>query len=263
MKKQLKKCLQHWVSIMVTIKSLNEIMLMKDAGKILAETLELLRENIKEGVSTRQLDKLAYEYIKKQNAVPSFLNYNGFPASICASLNNEIVHGIPGSRSLRDGDIISIDVGVCFKGYHADAARTYGVGEISPQAARLIEVTKQSFYEGVKFATAGNRLGDISNAIQVFVEENGYSVVRALVGHGIGANLHEEPDVPNFGTKGRGMRLQNGMTLAVEPMVNMGGYEIRTLKDGWTCVTKDNTLSAHYENTIVITDDECEIITKL
>ena len=248
---------------MVTIKSLNEIMLMKDAGKILAETLELLRENIKAGISTKQLDKIAHEYIRKQNAVPSFLNYNGYPASVCISLNNEIVHGIPGKRILRDGDIVSIDVGVCYKGYHADAARTYGVGEISPEAARLVEVTKQSFYEGIKHAKEGNRLGDISNAIQMFVEENGYSVVRDLVGHGIGANLHEAPDVPNFGTAGRGIRLQSGMTLAIEPMVNMGGHEIRTLKDGWTCVTKDNTLSAHYENTIVITDDECEIITKL
>ncbi len=248
---------------MVTIKSLNEIMLMKDAGKILAETLELLRENIKAGISTKQLDKIAHEYIRKQNAVPSFLNYNGYPASVCVSLNNEIVHGIPGKRILRDGDIVSIDVGVCYKGYHADAARTYGVGEISPEAARLVEVTKQSFYEGIKHAKEGNRLGDISNAIQMFVEENGYSVVRDLVGHGIGANLHEAPDVPNFGTAGRGIRLQSGMTLAIEPMVNMGGHEIRTLKDGWTCVTKDNTLSAHYENTIVITDDECEIITKL
>ena len=248
---------------MVTIKSLNEIMLMKDAGKILAETLELLRENIKAGISTKQLDKIAHEYIRKQNAVPSFLNYNGYPASVCVSLNNEIVHGIPGKRILRDGDIVSIDVGVCYKGYHADAARTYGVGEISPEAARLVEVTKQSFYEGIKHAKEGNRLGDISNAIQMFVEENGYSVVRDLVGHGIGANLHEAPDVPNFGTAGRGIRLQKGMTLAIEPMVNIGGHETRTLKDGWTCVTKDNTLSAHYENTIIITDDECEIITKL
>ncbi len=248
---------------MVTIKSLNEIMLMKDAGKILAETLELLRENVKEGITTKQLDKIAHEYIKKQNAVPSFLNYNGFPASICASLNNEIVHGIPGSRALRNGDIISIDIGVCYKGYHTDAARTYGVGEISSEATRLIEVTKQSFYLGVNQAKSGNRLGDISAAIQKYVEENGYSVVRELVGHGIGANLHEAPDVPNFGTPGRGIRLQKGMTLAVEPMVNIGAKETRTLKDGWTCVTKDNSLSAHYENTIVITDGECEIITKL
>ena len=248
---------------MVTIKSENEIMLMKHAGKILAETLELLHENIREGVSTKHLDKIAHEYIKKQKSVPSFLNYNGFPASVCISLNNEIVHGIPGSRHLRNGDIVSVDVGVCYKGYHADAARTFAVGKISPEAKKLIEVTKQSFYEGIKFAKEGNRIGDISNAIQIFVEENGYSVVRELVGHGVGAHLHESPDVPNFGKPGRGIRMQKGMTLAIEPMVNIGGPDIRTLKDGWTCVTRDNTLSAHYENTVIITDDECEIITKL
>ncbi len=248
---------------MVTVKSENEIMLMRHAGKILYETLELLKENAKIGVTTKQLDELAQKYIKKQKAKPSFLNYNGFPASICTSVNNEIVHGIPGSRVLEDGDIISVDVGVCYKGYHADAARTFAVGKISSEAQRLIDVTRESFYKGIEFAKAGSRLGDIGHAIQAFVEENGYSVVRELIGHGVGANLHEAPDVPNYGRAGSGMRLVKGMTIAIEPMVNIGGYDIRRLKNGWTYVTRDNTLSAHYENTVVITEGECEIITKI
>lgn len=248
---------------MVTIKSENEIMLMRRAGKILYETLEVLKEHAKSGVTTKQLDEIAYKYITKQKAKPSFLNYNGFPASICTSVNNEIVHGIPGSRVLEDGDIISVDVGVCFNGYHADAARTFAVGKISPEAKRLISVTKESFYKGIEFARAGYRLGDIGHAIQAFVEENGYSVVRELIGHGVGANLHEEPDVPNYGQAGKGMRLVKGMTIAIEPMVNIGSYDIRRLKNGWTYVTRDNTLSAHYENTVVVTDGECEIITKI
>lgn len=248
---------------MVTIKSENEIELMRHAGKILYETLQLLKEHSKSGITTKQLDELAYKYITKQKAKPSFLNYEGFPASICASVNNEIVHGIPGDRVLEDGDIISVDVGVCYKGYHADAARTFAVGKISDEAQRLIDVTKESFYKGIEFAKAGSRLGDIGHAIQAFVEENGYSVVRELIGHGVGANLHEAPDVPNYGQAGKGMRLVKGMTIAIEPMVNVGGYDIRRLKNGWTYVTRDNTLSAHYENTVVITDGECEIITKL
>jgi len=248
---------------MVTIKSERELTLMRQAGKILADTLALLEENIQPGITTARLDKIAHEYITKQNAWPSFKNYNGYPGSICVSLNNEIVHGIPGIRKLKEGDIISIDGGVCFGGYHADAARTFPVGEIRSEAQRLIEITKASFFEGIKFAREGMRLGDISNAIQVFVEENSYSVVRELVGHGIGSNLHEEPDVPNYGEKGRGIRLLEGMTLAVEPMVNEGGCEVRSLKDGWTYVTKDNTLSAHYENTIIVHDGDCEIITGL
>lgn len=248
---------------MVDIKSERELELMRQAGKILAETLELLAEHIRPGVSTGHLDKLAHDYIKKNKSIPSFLNYNGFPASICASVNNEVVHGIPGGRKLGEGDIIGIDIGVCYCGYHADAARTFGVGEISDDAKRLIEVTKQSFFEGVKNAREGCRLGDISNAIQVFVEENGYSVVRELIGHGVGSHLHEEPDVPNYGPAGRGIRLRSGMTLAVEPMVNGGESGIRLLKDGWTYVTKDNTLSAHYENSIIVRDGECEILTML
>lgn len=246
---------------MVTIKSEREIELMKHAGQILGNTLKLLEENVKPGITTAELDKIAYEYIKSNDSIPSFKGYNGFPASICASVNNEVVHGIPDNRVLREGDIIGIDAGVCFGGYHADAARTFGVGEISPAAKKLIEVTKESFFKGIENAKHGARIGDISAAVQTFVEGNGYSVVRDLIGHGIGSSLHEEPDVPNYGSSGRGMRLIKGMTLAVEPMVNVGGYEIRLLKNGWTYVTKDNTLSAHYENTIVITDSGCDVIT--
>ena len=246
---------------MVTIKSEREIQLMKHAGQILGNTLKLLEEHVKPGITTAELDKIAYEYIKSNDSIPSFKGYNGFPASICASVNNEVVHGIPDNRVLREGDIIGIDAGVCYGGYHADAARTFGVGEISPAAKKLIEVTKESFFKGIENAKHGARIGDISAAVQTFVEGNGYSVVRDLIGHGIGSNLHEEPDVPNYGPAGRGMRLIKGMTIAVEPMVNVGGYEIRLLKNGWTYVTKDNTLSAHYENTIVITDSGCDVIT--
>ena len=246
---------------MVTIKSEREIELMRHAGQILGNTLKLLEENVKPGITTAELDKIAYEYIKSNDSIPSFKGYNGFPASICASVNNEVVHGIPDNRVLREGDIIGIDAGVCYGGYHADAARTFGVGEISPAAKKLIEVTKESFFKGIENAKHGARIGDISAAVQTFVEGNGYSVVRDLIGHGIGSSLHEEPDVPNYGEAGRGMRLIKGMTIAVEPMVNVGGYEIRLLKNGWTYVTKDNTLSAHYENTIVITDSGCDVIT--
>lgn len=246
---------------MVTIKSENEIALMKKAGVVLAETLDLIEKNIKPGVTTKMLDKLAFEYIKKHNAKPSFKGYSGYPASICASVNEEIVHGIPGNRHLNEGDIIGIDIGVCLGGYHADAARTYGVGKISDEAKRLIDVTKESFFKGIAKVKEGARLGDISGAIQTFVEENGYSVVRELVGHGIGSSLHEQPDVPNYGSAGKGLRLQAGMTLAIEPMVNCGTHKIVILDDDWTCVTADGKLSAHYENTIVVTKDGCEIIT--
>ncbi len=248
---------------MVTIKSENEIALMKKAGAILAETLELIEKNIKPGVTTKMLDKLAFEYIKKHNALPSFKGYSGYPASICASVNEEVVHGIPGRRRLNEGDIIGIDIGVCLGGYHADAARTYGVGKISEEAQHLIDVTKESFFKGIERAKEGARLGDVSGAIQTFVEENGYSVVRELVGHGIGSALHEQPDVPNYGSPGKGLRLQAGMTLAIEPMVNRGTHKIVILDDDWTCVTADGELSAHYENTVIITKDGCEIITML
>ena len=248
---------------MVTIKSEKELELMRQAGAILAKTLELIEENVKPGVTTEALDKLAEKFIRKNNALPSFKGYSGYPASICASVNEEIVHGIPGKRRLNEGDIIGIDIGVCLGGYHADAARTYGVGKISDEAQHLIDVTRESFFKGIENAREGARLGDVSGAIQTFVEENGYSVVRDLVGHGIGSNLHEQPDVPNFGTPGRGLRLQAGMTLAIEPMVNIGTHRMNILDDDWTCVTADGELSAHYENTVIVGKDGCEIITML
>ncbi len=246
---------------MITIKSEQELVKMRRAGEVVAGFFELIESEIKPGVSTAQIDKIAYEYITANGCIPSFKNYNGFPASICASVNDEVVHGIPGSRVLKDGDILSIDVGACYQGYHADAARTYPVGNITPEAQRLIDITRQSFFEGMKQAKEGNRIGDISSAIQKFVEENGYSVVRDLVGHGIGAKLHESPEVPNFGNAGRGARLQKGMTIAVEPMVNMGQYDVYTLDNDWTVVTDDGSLSAHYENTVIITDGEPEYTT--
>ncbi len=247
---------------MITIKSKSEIEKMRIAGKITGDALRLIEKHIKPGVSTLELDKIAYDFIKKQGATPSFLNYNGFPGSICASPNSWVVHGIPSKNVvLKEGDIISIDMGACKDGYHSDAARTFAVGEISDEAKRLIDVTRQSFFEGIKYATHGAKLGDVSAAIQEYVEKNGYSVVRDLVGHGIGKKLHEDPNVPNFGHKGKGVRLAAGMTIAVEPMVNQGEYDIVVLEDDWTCETEDGSLSAHYENTIHITKGECEILT--
>ena len=247
---------------MITIKSKSEIEKMRVACKITGDALKLLEKHIKPGVSTAQLDKIAYDYIKSQGARPNFLHYNGFPASICASLNDAVVHGIPDKHMvLKEGDIISIDLGAEKDGYNGDAARTYPVGKVSDEALNLIEVTKQSFFEGIRYAVHGAKIGDMSAAIQEYVESHGYSVVRDLVGHGIGKNLHEEPSVPNFGRKGRGVRLAEGMTLAVEPMVNAGDYEVAVLDDDWTVVTQDGSLSAHYENTILITKGECEILT--
>jgi len=247
---------------MITIKSRTEIEKMRIAGKITGDALRLIEKHIKPGVSTAYLDKIAYDFIKSKGAVPSFLNYNGFPGSICASPNDWVVHGIPGKDIiLSEGDIISIDMGAYINGYHSDAARTFGVGKISPEAQRLIDVTKQSFFEGIKYAVHGAKLGDVSAAIQEYVEDNGFSVVRDLVGHGIGKNLHEDPNVPNFGHRGKGVRLATGMTLAIEPMVNAGEYDVCVLDDDWTVVTEDGSLSAHYENTILIKPDECEILT--
>lgn len=247
---------------MISIKSRHEVEKMRVAGKITGLALVEIAKHIKPGVSTAQLDKIAFDFIKKHGAEPSFLNYNGYPASICASINDAVVHGIPGKDIiLKEGDIISIDVGAYKDGYHGDAARTYAVGRISNEAQRLIDVTKQSFFEGIKHAVHGGRLGDISSAVQKFVEENGYSVVRDLVGHGIGRNMHEDPSVPNYGHAGKGVRLSAGMALAVEPMVNAGEYDVCVLDDDWTVVTEDGTLSAHYENTIVITRGEPEILT--
>jgi len=247
---------------MITIKSKSEIEKMRIAGKITGDALRLVEKHIKPGVSTAELDKIAYDFIKKQGATPSFLNYNGFPGSICASPNSWVVHGIPNKNIiLKEGDIISIDMGACKDGYHGDAARTYAVGKISDEAQRLIDVTKQSFFEGIKYAVHGNKIGDVSAAIQEYVEKHGYSVVRDLVGHGIGRNLHEDPSVPNFGRYGKGVKLAAGMTIAVEPMVNEGEYDVVVLDDDWTVETEDGSLSAHYENTILITRGECEILT--
>lgn len=247
---------------MITIKSRSEIEKMRVACKITGDALKLLEKHIKPGISTAQLDKIAYDFIKSKGARPNFLHYNGFPASICASLNDAVVHGIPDKHIvLKEGDIISIDMGAEKDGYNGDAARTYPVGKVSDEALNLIEVTKQSFFEGIRYAVHGAKLGDMSAAIQEYVESHGYSVVRDLVGHGIGRNLHEDPSVPNFGHKGRGVRLAEGMTLAVEPMVNAGDYKVAVLDDDWTVVTQDGSLSAHYENTILITKGECEILT--
>ena len=245
----------------VTIKSAREIELMKEAGKILAQTHDELEKFIRPGISTLDIDKKGEEIIRSFGCIPSFLNYNGYPASICVSVNDEVVHGIPNKHHIiKEGDIVSLDAGVIYKGYHSDAARTYGVGEISPEAAKLIEVTKQSFFEGIKYAKAGNHLYDISNAIDAYVRPFGYGIVKDLVGHGIGSHLHEDPEIPNFRQRRRGIKLQPGMTLAVEHMVNMGRCDVAWLDDDWTVVTEDGSLSAHYENTILITDDEPVIL---
>ena len=246
---------------MITIKNKEQIAKMRDAGRIVAEVLALMEEHVAPGVSTMELNEIAENHIRKCGAVPTFLGYGGFPATICASINDEVVHGIPSNRKINQGDLVSIDLGVYYKGYHSDAARTYPVGDVSPDVLKLIEVTKQSFFEGLKFAKAGNHLGQVSMAIQKYVEANGYSVVRDLVGHGIGKELHEEPQVPNYKTPGRGPKLQKGMVLAIEPMVNIGTYQVRCLDDDWTFVTRDGLPSAHYENTIVITEDEPLILT--
>lgn len=248
---------------MVYIKSLSEVEKMRRAGKVVYGTFEALKPYIKAGVTTKELDTIAREFILSQGAKPSFLNYNGFPASICASVNNVVIHGIPGEQKLEDGDIISIDIGAEVDGYHGDAARTYAVGNISDEARRLMEVTEQSFFEGMKFARHGERLFSISAAIQQYVESNGYSIVRNYCGHGIGKKLHEDPEIPNHGTAGHGIRLVKGMTLAIEPMVNQGGYATNVLRDHWTVVTADGSLAAHYENTILITDGEPELLTEL
>ncbi|NLJ97298.1 MAG: type I methionyl aminopeptidase [Clostridiales bacterium] len=248
----------------ISIKSDKEIELMRKSGSILAHVLKELEEYIKPGITTLDIDKKCYDIIKSYNCIPSFLNYNGFPGSLCVSINDEVVHGIPNKEHiLRDGDIVSLDCGVIYEGYHSDAARTIPVGEISKEAEKLIEVTRQSFYEGIKHAKAGKHLHNISSAIQAYVESFGFSVVRDLVGHGIGKNLHEEPQIPNFKQKNRGPRLAPGMTLAIEPMVNVGRYDVYWLDDDWTVVTGDGSLSAHYENTILITDGDAEILTKI
>lgn len=246
----------------VTIKSQREIQWMRDAGKILAEVHEKLAEMIAPGITSLDIDRKGEELIRAAGCLPSFKGYEGYPASICVSINDEVVHGIPTEKHhLFEGDIVSLDAGVIYQGYQSDAARTHGVGQIDPEAQRLIDVTRESFFRGIEYARAGNHLYDISSAIQKYVEENGFSVVRDLVGHGIGKEMHEEPEIPNFKPRfGRGIRLKPGMTLAIEPMVNAGGYEVWLLEDDWTIVTQDGSKAAHYENTILITDGDPEIL---
>lgn len=245
----------------VTIKSPREIELMREAGRILAKTHEELAKNLRPGMSTWDIDHMGEEIIRSYGCIPSFKNYNGYPASICVSVNDEVVHGIPHKEHFLDeGDIVSLDAGVIYKGYHSDAARTYGIGEIDDDAKKLIEVTRQSFFEGIKFAKAGNHLNDISAAIQKYVESFGFGVVRDLVGHGIGSHLHEDPEIPNFARKRKGILLQPGMTLAIEPMITEGSYEVVWLDDDWTVMTEDGGWAAHYENTILITEGEPEIL---
>ncbi len=249
---------------MVSIKSEREIELMREAGRILAQVHEELGKMLKPGISTMDIDRTGEKMIRSFGCIPSFKNYNGYPASICVSVNDEVVHGIPSKhRILREGDIVSLDAGVIYNGYHSDAARTHAIGKISPEAEKLIQVTRECFFEGIKYAKAGNHLNDISSAIQAYAEHFGYGVVRDLVGHGVGKALHEDPEVPNFAQKRKGIRLCPGMTLAIEPMINMGRADVVWLNDDWTVVTDDGSLSAHYENTILITEGEPEILSLL
>lgn len=237
---------------------------MREAGKLLAQVHAELGEAVKPGVTTAQIDELAEKLIRSMGCIPNFLHYQGYPASVCVSVNEEVVHGIPSkNRVLKEGDIVSFDAGLIYKGYHSDAARTHAVGEISEEAKQLIEATKQSFFEGIKMAKANNHLYDISNAIDAYISPFGYGIVRDLVGHGIGTNLHEDPQIPNFRQSRKGIRLQPGMTLAIEPMINMGTADVEWLSDKWTVISKDHSLSAHYENTVLITEDEPEILTIL
>lgn len=248
---------------MIVLKTARELNLMREAGRISAMALKLVGEAVEPGVSTYELDKVAFDYIRSQGATPGFLNYNGFPASACISINNEVIHGIPSKkRIVKAGDIVSVDLGAVFEGYNGDNAATFASGDISPEARRLIETTEQSLYEGIKAVRRGGRIGDISSAVQRYVEARGYSVVRDFVGHGVGASLHEAPEVPNFGKEGRGVRLMPGMTIAIEPMVNEKSWEVNQLSDGWTVVTEDGGLSAHFEHTVAVTDDGPVILTK-
>lgn len=247
----------------IVIKSQHEIELMREAGRILALTHEELKKIIRPGISTYDIDKRGEEIIRSFGCIPSFLNYNGYPASICVSVNDEVVHGIPSKdRILQEGDIVSLDAGVIYEGYHSDSARTYGVGEISEEAKKLMDVTKESFFEALKFCKEGYHINDISRAVFDYITARGYSAVRDLVGHGVGANLHEAPEVPNYTRPRKGPKLKAGMTLAIEPMINIGTYEVEWLDDDWTVVTADGELSAHYENTVLITEGEPEILSR-
>ena len=246
---------------MISLKSPREIEAMRRAGRITAQARTLAGSMVAPGVTTLEIDKAVRRFIESQGAKPSFLGYSGFPGSACISVNEEVIHGIPGPRVLKEGDIVSIDVGAFIGGFHGDCAATYACGQISDEAKKLIEVTQQSFWEGIKFARPGQRVSDISHAVQQYVESNGCSVVRDFIGHGVGAKLHEAPEVPNFGPAGHGPRLLPGMTIAVEPMVNAGDWRVKVLKDGWTTVSLDGSLTAHYENTILITEDGPEVLT--
>lgn len=247
---------------MIVLKTGRELKIMKEACRISAGALKTAGMAVEPGVTTFELDKLAENYIVSQGGEPNFKNYNGFPATACISINNEVIHGIPSmKRKLQQGDIVSIDLGAKFQGYHGDNAATFACGDVSAEATRLMDTTRESLYEGIKAAVSGGRIGDISNAVQRYVEANGFSVVRQFVGHGIGSNLHEAPEVPNFGPAGRGIRLLPGMTLAIEPMVNAGDYDVKVMPDGWTVKTKDGSLSAHFEHTVVITTDGPKIMT--
>ena len=247
---------------MIIIKNSEQLKLMRIAGRITAEALMVAKESIRPGMSTLELDTKIRQHIEKCGATPTFLGYNGFPGSACISINEQVIHGIPSNKVIiREGDIVKVDVGARFRGYNGDSARTFPVGKVSDEALRLISVTEKSFYEAIKHARAGNRVGDIGSAVENFVISNGYSVVRTYTGHGVGKELHEEPEVPNFGTAGRGARLYAGMTLAIEPMVNVGTEKVKVLSDGWTVVTLDGKLSAHYENTIAITDGDPILLT--
>lgn len=248
----------------VSIKSEREIALMREAGRVLAIVHEELKKAVKPGITTKDLDRLCETVIRDHGCKPSFLHLYDFPASVCISVNDEVIHGIPSKKTvLHEGDIVSLDAGVEYKGYHSDAARTWGVGEISKEAKQLIDVTRESFFEGIKFAKEGNHLYDISRAIQAHAEKFGYGVVRDFVGHGIGQQVHEDPEVPNFAQRRRGMKLMPGMTLAIEPMINQGTYEVEWMDDEWTIVTADGSLSAHYENTVLITHGEPEVLSVL
>jgi methionyl aminopeptidase len=248
---------------MITIKSQKEIDLMRQAGKIVAGAHALIGEMIKPGVTTQELDHAVEKYIRDAGAIPTFKGYGGFPSSICSSINEVVVHGIPEKRRLQNGDIVSIDIGATYQGYVGDAAVTHGVGEISEEAEKLIRITRESFYQGIAYAKDGYRLSDISNAIQNYVERHGFSVVRDYVGHGVGKKMHEDPPIPNYGPKGRGPRLRPGMTLAIEPMVNVGTYAVRILRDGWTAVTADGSRSAHFEHSVAITNNGPLILSEL
>ena len=248
---------------MIVLKTGRELKVMREACRISAEALRLAGNAVEPGVTTAEIDRIAEKFILSQSAVPNFKNYQGYPATACISINNEVIHGIPSKkRVIKSGDIVSIDLGAKFDGYHGDNAATFACGDITDEAKRLIDTTRESLYEGIAAAVSGGRLGDIGHAIQQYVEQRGYSVVRKFVGHGVGTQLHEAPEVPNFGTPGRGIRLMPGMTLAIEPMINQGGYDVKVLPDGWTVLTKDGSLSAHFEHTVAITPDGPQILTK-